>query len=476
LSSFSSIFFDFNDDLYPDLFVAIDHTSDEFFWNRAGAFVNATAEVGATHTGNDMGVACSDLDDDGDLDLFVTNITDPSHVFGTTQYNALNINTASPLEAARFSDEAALRGVHNTYWGWGTKFVDVENDGDLDLIAVTGFDEYVYLRVGPGSPVYRTPSVLLINDGTGRFSRLQSAGLDDPDDSRALIAFDYDRDGDEDLLVTNVNQPARLLENIGSPQGHWLQVELRQSIGENRNGIGASVFAAVAGVTKRRDIIVGDSYLAGSPAEVHFGLGSASRLDVLQVKWTDGTESSYTNVVADRFVRIVQGVPDADVDGDPDGVDNCPAMVNPGQENQDSDSRGDLCDNCPGVPNDGQINVDGDPAGDACDCDSTDNEVWAIPSDPVKLTLDGQVLTALTWQRPAEPGCNSPIYDALRSPSASQFASATVVATNIMTTSAYDAASPAISSCLFYIVRAKDSCGVGASSSRESGTSWRLLP
>ena len=136
------------------------------------------------------------------------------------------------------------------------------------------------------------------------FTRNFAPGLEPPDDSRALIAFDYDRDGDEDLLITNVAQPARLLENITAPQGHWLDVQLVQGPGANRNAIGASIYATLGSFTKRRDIICGDSYLAGTPPEAHFGLGPATILEELRIRWTDGTESTYENVPIDRLVRI----------------------------------------------------------------------------------------------------------------------------------------------------------------------------
>ncbi len=129
-------------------------------------------------------------------------------------------------------------------------------------------------------------------------------GLQSPDDSRALIAFDYDRDGDEDLLVTNINQPVQLLENVSSPRGHWLDVRLVQGRGLNRNAIGASIYATIGGVTKRRDIICGDSYLAGTPPEVHFGLGDSTVIDELRVRWTDGQETSIQDVPVDQLITL----------------------------------------------------------------------------------------------------------------------------------------------------------------------------
>ncbi|MCP3963969.1 MAG: CRTAC1 family protein [bacterium] len=299
--SFSAVFTDFDDDTFPDLYVAVDHTSDEFFFNNAGAsFTNATAMVGATHTGNDMGVAPADFDDDGDLDLYFTNITDPSGSYGTTQGNVLAVNQEDTAGVVQFIDQAVAHGVDDTFWGWGTEFVDVENDGDLDLVAVSGMDEFILESIGDLHPLYQTPSVLFVNDGAGNFSRLTGAGLDDPDDSRALIAFDYDRDGDQDLLITNVDQPVRLLENNSANQGHWLDVALEP----DDLAIGARVYATLGAVTKRRDVIAGRSYLAGTPSEVHFGLGAATTVDTLRVVWADGSETVLEGVAADQLLRL----------------------------------------------------------------------------------------------------------------------------------------------------------------------------
>lgn len=313
--SFTAIFTDFNDDQYPDLYVAVDHTSDEFYWNNAGSFANATAAVNTTHVGNDMGVACADFDDDGDLDLYTTNITDlspGSFPFGTNTFNCLYEWEPLGHPSGKFQDRAIARGCEDTYWGWGVDFLDVENDGDLDIFAVTGFEEFISFKKSLAYSIARTPNVLLVNDGSGQYARFTASGLTSTNDSRALIAFDYDRDGDLDLLTTNVNQPVELLENVSSPQGHWLGVGIVQGPGENRDGIGVTVRATVGSVTKRRDILAGESYLAGTPAEARFGLGDSTVIDELRIEWTDGTEAVFHNVAVDRFVRVSSMAGDCD--------------------------------------------------------------------------------------------------------------------------------------------------------------------
>ena len=295
--SFTAVFVDLDEDGDPDLYVAVDHSSDEFFRNDEGSFTLDTTNVGTTHVGNDMGVAPGDFDGDSDIDLYVTNITDPDGNFGTGQGNVLYENRLVPdggLGVVISTPAAAL----DTYWGWGTEFLDADNDGDLDLAAATGFDEFVEFSVGQQSAIYQTPSVLLINDGVGNFSRLLGTGLDATDDSRGMVAFDYDRDGDLDILITNRNQPVRLFENQSTGLGNWLTVRL----GRDAQAIGAVVYATTGGVTRRRDIIAGHSYLVGTPSEVHFGLGTDTQVDTLEIVWANGDVEHYSNLAANQIV------------------------------------------------------------------------------------------------------------------------------------------------------------------------------
>lgn len=321
-NNYSPILHDFDGDHWPDLFVAVDFESDFFFRNVNGVFVDQTIATGCTHTGNDMGAACADFDDDGDLDLYTTNITDLSVPgFGyPTDGNCLYVNDAGGVGLPQFTDEAEIRSCVDTYWGWGTAFVDVENDGDLDIVAANGFDE----RVGdllPNSPILQTPTVLFQNDGAGFFSRNMAPGLEPGEDSRALIAFDYDRDGDQDLLIGNLNAPVRLLENVTPATGHWLGVRLVQGPGRLRNAVGATVRVRIGSVTKRREIMRGGSYLSGGPAEAHFGLGAADVIDELTVTWPDGATTSWSNVSVDQWITLSRVEGDCDADGALDGAD-----------------------------------------------------------------------------------------------------------------------------------------------------------
>ena len=318
--SFTPIFHDFDGDHRPDLYIAVDHTSDEFFRNTPDGFLRVTEQVGATHVGNDMGAACADFDDDGDLDLYTTNISDPTGNYGNGYGNALYLNEPFPNGLPSFTDVAAQRGAESTHWGWGVEFTDADQDGDLDLMTVNGFDDFLY----PGSPLAMQPPVFLLNDGTGAFTPLPAPGTTTGADSRCLLAFDYDRDGDDDLLITSHNAPATLLENVCPDIGHWLRVQVRQSNGANVFGIGVTVRATIttpdAPVTKRREILSARSYLAGAPAEVHFGLGDVTTIDTLEIEWTDGTITRLSNVPADQLLTITQPVRACAADLDASGA------------------------------------------------------------------------------------------------------------------------------------------------------------
>jgi hypothetical protein len=417
--SFTAIFHDFDGDSRPDIYVAIDHTSDLFYRNLdIGLFVDDTTGTNLVHTGNDMGATAADFDDDGDLDIYATNITDPDYLFGSTQYNALHVNQMNSSGTLEFIDEAASRNVEDTFWGWGVQFSDIENDGDLDLIAATGFDEFVYFAGLPDSPLLDSPMVLFENNGSGSFSNNTSSGLGGGDDSRALIAFDYDRDGDQDLLMTNIQEPVRLFENVGTQAGNWLSVSLVQSPGMNRDGIGATVFYTIGSKTRRRDIIVNDSYLSGKPAELHLGLGSATSVDELRVVWTDGNESFYNSISANQTLRLSYAANDSDLDG----------------------------------------------VGDATDCLPSNGEAWIEPDAVAALQLKKNGSdTELTWELPASSGGMNLVYDVLRG-SDPRTGDASCWLTGITDRTAADTNAP--SPLLYYLVRSRNDCGgsLGAAS------------
>ncbi len=294
IDSFTSIFHDFDSDSDLDLYVAVDHRPDRYFEQEDGRFHDVSADAWVNHRGNDMGVAVADVDLDADFDLFVTNVVDPEQRFGLREQfgNTLLLGETTPKGRARFVDEAEERGVFDTAWGWGAAFTDVDLDGDLDLFAVQGFDEFV----GEGQVLHDARAFLFENDGTGYFTRLEGNGCDVEGDQRTLIPFDYDRDGDPDYLITQVDLPAILLENQAS--GTTVTVRFDPA---DASSAGAVVEVRTADTVTRQLVLAGGSYLAGPPREAYFGLDGAAVADV-RVVWPTGESRSYSEVHAGSMI------------------------------------------------------------------------------------------------------------------------------------------------------------------------------
>lgn len=295
--SFTAVFHDFDSDGDLDLYQAVDHRADLYFENRNGHFVDTSVATGVTHVGNDMGIAVADVDGNGLLDLFITNVFDPQENFGNKPRGNTLLMAETSLSGIRFSDKVSTYNVLDTGWAWGTSFVDIDLDGDLDLYTVQGFDEFVSIY---SRSLYDRNSVLFLNDGTGAFDSTRGAGCEVGGDQRALVAFDYDRDGDVDLLITQVGLDVILLENRTYSR-NWLTVKLD---GENGRGSGARVDLTVAGRKTSQLVMHGASYLAGPPLEAYFGLGNASKADEIRVTDVHGGSFVLYNVNANQIVTI----------------------------------------------------------------------------------------------------------------------------------------------------------------------------
>jgi hypothetical protein len=298
---------DYDGDGWLDLYVANDATPNQLWINRHdGTFkdeglLSGTAVNASGNPEGSMGIASGDFDRDGDEDLFVTNIAGETF--------ALYVNDGK----GSFDDgraKAGLTAPTAAFTGFGTEWLDYDNDGWLDLFAANGAVNVIDAQRGQPAP-FRMRNLLFHNTRDGRFADVTKAA--GPAFQRAEIgrgaAFgDLDNDGDLDIVVTNNNGPARLLLNQ-STKTHWLQVRLDQGAGRgNRFAFGARVGIERAGepVLWRR-VRTDGSYLSASDARVHFGLGASAEIAAVVIEWPGGERERKTGVAVDRLVTLVRG-------------------------------------------------------------------------------------------------------------------------------------------------------------------------
>ncbi len=246
-----------------------------------------------------MGLAVGDPDNDGDLDMFVANITGESHAFYEN------------LGRGRFEDRrlvAGLGAATRPYTGFGTDWLDYDNDGLLDLFVANGAVTIIEALRGDPFP-FRQKNQLLRNLGNGRFRDATGdagPGLQLSEVSRGAAFGDVDNDGDIDVLVTNNGGPVRLLLNESSPGRCWIEVRL-EGVADNRQGLGARVgLLTKDGATVWRRAHADGSYLSASDPRVHFGLSSTTALAGVVVEWPRGLREVWTGLRANQIVTLKQ--------------------------------------------------------------------------------------------------------------------------------------------------------------------------
>ena len=297
---------DFNGDGRLDFYVANDGMANQLWLNRGnGTFEDDSLLAGVAFNPDgqpegSMGIAAGDADGDGDLDLFVTNITGETHAF----YDNLG--------SGRFEDRrlrAGLAAPTRPYTGFGTDWFDYDNDGLLDLFIANGAVTIVEVLRGDPFP-FRQRNLLLHNAGGGRFrdvTPLAGAAFDAPHVGRGAAFGDVDNDGDVDVLVTNNGGPARLLLNETGSTRSWLQVRL-EGVRDNRQGLGARVgLRRKDGTTLWRRVRTDGSYLSASDPRVHFGLGATRDVSAVVVEWPQAGREVWADVRPDRTVSLRQG-------------------------------------------------------------------------------------------------------------------------------------------------------------------------
>jgi hypothetical protein len=297
--------FDFNRDGWPDLYVANDSGPNFLYQNqRDGTFKEVAFPMGVavSEDGGEqgsMGVALGDYENVGRLSLFVTNFAE--------EYNALYRHEGGHFGDASFRSRTAAGSL--PFVGWGTAFLDYDNDGLLDLIAVNGhvYPQLDKSRSGAAAG-YRQRKLLYHNRGDGTFDEVAARfgpELTEERVSRGLAVGDLDNDGRLDVVVNDLDGTPQLLRNELAGAGNWLLVKVRGQ-GGNPDAIGAVVTVKAGALSLLRLVQSGTSYLSQDDMRQHFGLARQPRADSIEVSWPDGTSTRLENVKANQLVEIRQ--------------------------------------------------------------------------------------------------------------------------------------------------------------------------
>src|SRR6516164_8822758 len=289
--SLRAIWHDFDGDGWPDLYVANDISENKLYLNRHGTFVDAGRNAWVEEYRGSMGLAVGDFDRDGDDDLFISHwIAQGDALYQSLLSEQKGMSNASELH---FTDVAATMGIGQPSLqqiGWGTSFVDIDSDGWLDLIVANG-STFEQKESSPRKLV-SMPSFLFWNSQSNFFYDLApwNRSLSQPHVSRGLAVADYNNDGAVDVAIVDQSEGVRLLRN-DIPQGNWAEFRLHNRVPPSGAplgfGDGATLIAWVGGTPLRRTV-GSSSYLSQDSHRIHIGLGEATKIDRLEVRWLRG--------------------------------------------------------------------------------------------------------------------------------------------------------------------------------------------
>jgi hypothetical protein len=294
---------DFDNDGWPDIYVACDSTPSLLFMNNHdGTFTEqglergvALSEDGMEQAG--MGLGVGDFNLDGELDIVKTHFRDdtPAVYQHQRKGNFRDVTIRAGL------------GVETRFVSWGAGIADLDNDGSPDILWVTG---NIYPEVEKKFPAipYKTPRVVFRNLGNGQFEELMGEagpGIEAAHSSRGCAFGDFDNDGDVDVVIVNQNEPPSLLRNDVSGKNHWVKVKLT-GVKSNRSAIGARVTARYGGKVQLQEVMSQSSYLSVNDSRLHFGLGAAETVD-LEIRWPLGAVEKLASVAADQLIHVTEG-------------------------------------------------------------------------------------------------------------------------------------------------------------------------
>ncbi len=295
---------DFDNDGWVDVYVANDSNPSALYRNNHdGTFTDIGVKAGCAYSQDGkpqagMGVAVGDYDRNGTMDIFKTNFA------GDT--STLYANSGEGL----CDDRTFAAGIGlNTRWlGWGTAFVDLDNDGWLDLFLTNGhvYPEVRQLKTEAG---YEQRKVVYRNNGARRFvdvSEKLGPPVTTPKAGRGAAFGDFNDDGQIDVAIANVNDTPDLFRLNGDRRNHWITLKL-VGVQSNRDAIGARVRCVTGDVQQWQEVRGGGSYLSQNDFRVHFGLASSTKVDRLDVRWPNGVEESWDQLDADRIHTLKEG-------------------------------------------------------------------------------------------------------------------------------------------------------------------------
>ena len=295
---------DFDEDGWPDIYVACDSTPSILYRNnRDGTFTDVAVTAGAAFNEDGreqagMGSTIGDYNGDGHLDIFKTNFSDDT----STLYRNNGDGTFTDATTA------AGLGLYTQYLGWGTMFFDFDNDGWPDLILVNG---HVYPEVDTqhlGSS-FKEPRILYHNNGDGTFTDISSragGGIAAANSSRGLAVGDLWNDGRMSAVISNMNAAPSLLVNQLRNSNHWIAV---RTVGtkSNRDGIGSRILVKAGSRILVDEVRSGSSYISNSDMRPHFGLGAVTKIDWIEIHWPSGITERFTALPVDEIHTLKEG-------------------------------------------------------------------------------------------------------------------------------------------------------------------------
>lgn len=315
---------DFNNDGLQDIYLACDYGTDRIYFNNGdGTFREATENAIGYDTRKGMNVDVADYDNDGWLDIYVTNITDEY----MRECNMLWHNNHDET----FTDVSKETNTCATLWGWSAKFGDFDNDGWPDLFVVNGLrsagkENYIPILLNlitkPGvdfTDVKNWPKIgkmswsgyqkkkMFHNLGGQTFKEISAqAGVDNDQDGRGIAIGDFNNDGRLDIFQTNAAQPALLYQGVTEGVGNWVQF-LLTGTKSNRDAIGARITITAGGLKQIREIDGGNGYAGQSMRRAHFGLGKATKIDSVEIHWPSGKVEKVPPPPINSLAKFVEG-------------------------------------------------------------------------------------------------------------------------------------------------------------------------